>query len=1102
MLVARLRRKIEPDPKVPRFILTLPGEGYKFAARPAAVQPPAPASMSHQEPSNLSVSFFERRLMTIVACQISGFAALASKHDPEVLHTATDSVCRKVQEIARPLHGIMMKTPGDGLLIYFGHLEAREDDAERAVRVSLELVRAVPTIDVGLTTQLHLRIGIATGVMLVGNIDGPQHYSAVGEALNLALHLRSVAPPDGVVIAISTHELLGRFFDFEKLEPVIVDDGATTAWRVTGESAVIASRFDALRRVGMLGLVGRDEQMELLLRRWQQAKCGAGQVVMLTGEPGIGKSRLVAEVEHRMAGEAHVLQKYFGLPHQADASMSALIGQLRTDCDFNQDDSTETKINKLADILRVADSDVAKSVALISDLLLLRSEDKHGIARLSPSERKKETFTTLLRRIERSAAVAPILVIVEDVHWIDPASLEFLALLVENVLALPVLIVMTSRPGFIPPWIGGANISVLELPRLGRSDASLLLEQVVGGKSLPRDVAAQILAPTEGIPLFIEELTRSLIETGILRGSDGSFELDPGHVRTIPRTLRGSLLAQLDRLGPAKEVAQIGAVIGREFSYELISAIAVMPEEALRVALDRLSASELVYSRGTPPLATYMFKHALIRDAAYEMLLRGRRVNLHGATARALEETFPEICDAQPELLAHHYKEAENAEKAIVYLSVAGIRALSRSALNEAHTQVTQALALISRLPETDARRRDQLKLQVILARTLLEQKGYANAQVGEAYAKAADLSKSSTDNGMELAVHYGLWAHHYIGGEPKAMLRDADGFLELAKQRKDTGPIVTGHRLVGTARLINGDIEKAKAALEESLTHYDAYEHGASSAGGQDLRARFGQDVGVTVYSYLSWASWLSGFPDQALRAATAAEERGRSSGHVHSLFYALWHVGMANILLRNKPVVARLAAELTNLADDRGLPYWQALGNFLSGWHAKHSGRPSKSIALLQRGLELWQQTGSRVFRPILIAFLADAYAANEQPALARGKFDEALRISIDTGERWAQPEIHRLYGNALIRPGGDLAATASHYKEAITIARQQGSKSFELRAIISMCHLAPQRKKQFDSRHNLSNVFDTFTEGFDTADLIEAKALLKRKVVEKNN
>lgn len=471
MLVARLRRKIEPDPKVPRFILTLPGEGYKFAARPAAVQPPAPASMSHQEPSNLSVSFFERRLMTIVACQISGFAALASKHDPEVLHTATDSVCRKVQEIARPLHGIMMKTPGDGLLIYFGHLEAREDDAERAVRVSLELVRAVPTIDVGLTTQLHLRIGIATGVMLVGNIDGPQHYSAVGEALNLALHLRSVAPPDGVVIAISTHELLGRFFDFEKLEPVIVDDGATTAWRVTGESAVIASRFDALRRVGMLGLVGRDEQMELLLRRWQQAKCGAGQVVMLTGEPGIGKSRLVAEVEHRMAGEAHVLQKYFGLPHQADASMSALIGQLRTDCDFNQDNSTETKINKLADILRVADSDVAKSVALISDLLLLRSEDKHGIARLSPSERKKETFTTLLRRIERSAAVAPILVIVEDVHWIDPASLEFLALLVENVLALPVLIVMTSRPGFIPPWIGGANISVLELPRLGRSDA-------------------------------------------------------------------------------------------------------------------------------------------------------------------------------------------------------------------------------------------------------------------------------------------------------------------------------------------------------------------------------------------------------------------------------------------------------------------------------------------------------------------------------------------------------------------------------------------------------------------------------------------------------
>jgi tetratricopeptide (TPR) repeat protein len=360
-------------------------------------------------------------------------------------------------------------------------------------------------------------------------------------------------------------------------------------------------------------------------------------------------------------------------------------------------------------------------------------------------------------------------------------------------------------------------------------------------------------------------------------------------------------------------------------------------------------------------------------------------------------------------------------------------------------------------------------------------------------------LSKRIVDPGMQLAVHYGLWAHHYIGGKPKAMLRDAEEFLALAKKQKETGPIVTGHRLVGTARLINGDINNAKPALEEALAHYDHYEHGASSPIGQDLRAKFGQDVGVTIHSYLSWTCWLSGWPDQAAEAAAMAEEHGRSSGHAHSLFYALWHAGMANVLLRNEPVVARLGGELTKLADDRRLPYWQALGNFLLGWHANRSGRPSDAIALLQRGLDLWQQTGSRVFRPVLMAFLADAYAANEQPELAHDVFDEALRIGTDTGERWAEPEIHRLYGDALVRgPRQPLATAISRYEQAITAARRQGSRSFELRAAMSLVRVASNKDKQSTSRDSLSKIYRTFTEGFDTADLIEARTLLEREAV----
>jgi predicted ATPase len=592
--------------------------------------------------------------------------------------------------------------------------------------------------------------------------------------------------------------------------------------------------------------------------------------------------------------------------------------------------------------------------------------------------------------------------------------------------------------------------------------------------------------------LFIEELTKTVLETGTQHDGKEHYEADRAHVQVIPRTLHGSLLARLDRLGPGREVAQIGAVIGREFSYELLHAVANRPETALRLALERLGDSELVYGRGAPPLATYMFKHALVRDAAYGMLSRARRNELHGAIARALEETFPEIGRAQPELLAHHYVEAGNVEKAVGYLSIAGGRSLSRSALTEAYRQITQALQLIATLAEDDSRRREQLKLQIALARTLLEQKGYADIEVGEAYTKAANWSKRVDDAGMQLAVHYGLWAHHYVGGQPEAMLKEADEFLVFARRQKEIGPVLTGHRLVGTSYLINGEVKKANTALDKALAHYDPKEHGAASPVGQDLRASFGQDVGVTVHSYRSWARWLSGWPDQAADAAAKAEASGRASGHKHSLFYALWHAGMANVMLREEVEVARLGSELTQYANERELPYWQALGHFLQGWHARYTGRPPDAIERLRLGLELWEQTGSRVFRPVCLAFLADAYAADHQPRLARLTFEEALKIAADTGERWAEPEIHRLFGDFLSHDkDSPPSAAIARYEQAIATARRQGSRSFELRATMSLARISPDKDGSMHER--LSNICQTFTEGLSTADLSDARALL---------
>jgi DNA-binding response OmpR family regulator/class 3 adenylate cyclase/predicted ATPase len=1099
MLVARLRRKIEPDPKSPRFVVTVPGEGYRFTPRPQRIESGAKPVLAIGKPPDAHVtSFFERRQMTVLACQVVGFGALAAKHDPEDVHAAMSRVSKAVEALVKPFHGKLVRAPGDSLLIYFGYPEAYEDDAERAVRSALELIQAVSGLETSSGIRLNLCIGVATGTMLVGGMDALGHYTAIGEPVNLALHLRSVAPLDGVVIAASTHELLGRFFDCDELASVSIEGQSVPLWRVKGETAAVVGRFDGLRRADMLDLVDRVEQTDLLWRRWLQAKTGTGQVVMITGEPGIGKSRLLVEFEHHLSSEPHVCRKYFGLPHQTDASMYAVISELQNSCRFERDDLAPGKIAKLQTALLAAGIEDSKSIALISDLLSVPSEASKSIAELSPSERKKETFAALIRRVKGLAMRQPVLIIVEDIQWIDPASLELLAQLVERTLALPVLMLIASRPGFSTPWLGYAHVTVAELPRLAQSDAELLLASVTGGKALPEDITRRILAPTEGVPLFIEELTKTVLEIGVLREGKNHYELDRGDIHAIPRTLHGSLLARLDRLGPGKEVAQIGAVIGREFSYELLSAVAAMPEAALRTALDRLGTSELIFSRGMPPLATYMFKHALVRDAAYGMLLRARRNELHGLIAQALEDRFGEIAEAQPELLAHHYTEADNVAKAVHYLSIAGERSLSHSALDEAYTHTTRALELISTLVDDDARRRDELKLQIALARTLLEQKGYADIEVGDAYKVAARLSARVDDPVLYLAVRYGLWAHHYIGGKPEAMLAEASEFLDFAKQQGQSGPIVTGYRLVGTAHLINGQVDAACASLDEALARYVPVDHGAASQVGRDLRSSFGQDVGVTVHSYRSWARWLSGWPDQAADAAAKAEQSGRESGHMHSLFYAFWHAGMANVLLRNASEVARLGSELSRHANERELPYWQALGHFLMGWHARHCGRPADAVARLRLGLELWDQTGSRVFRPICMAFLADAYAVDSQPELAKTTFSAALQICSETGERWAEPEILRLQAEFLAGEEARPPKLAiSQLENAIELAREQGSRSLELRGTMSLGRILARKGRPLQVIKRLSDIYLNFSEGLSTMDLVDAKKMIAATV-----
>jgi class 3 adenylate cyclase/predicted ATPase len=1039
----------------------------------------------------------ERRQVTVMFADLVGSTALSTGMDPEDLREVISAYQKCVAETVHNFGGFVARYVGDGVLVYFGYPHAHEDDAERAVRAGLELITAVA----GLKTRApqQVRVGIATGVVVVGHLipsGESEERGMVGETPNLAARLQSIAEPNMVVIAESTRRLLGSFFQLDDLGMRSLKGiaGPVRAWAVLQASSV-ASRFEALHATGLTALVGREEEFELLRRCFFKATDGEGQVVLLSGEAGIGKSRLTSAFVGLLAGEPHIRLRCSCSPQHTDSTLYPIIGQIERAAGLAREDTSRAKLDKLDGLLKQT-STSAQDAALLAEMLSLPNDGRYPAVKLTPQRRRQRMLEAIALQVEALARSCPVLMVFEDAHWSDPTSLELLGRVVVRIRTLSVLLIVTFRPEFEPGWIGQPHVTPLSLNRLAPREVGAIIDNIVGNKPLPANIRQDIIERTDGIPLFVEEMTKAVLEAESESEARRAAALIPSPALAVPASLHASLMARLDRLGPAKELAQIGAAIGREFSHPLLAAVVRKPEAELQTALDRLISAGLLLRQGGAPYPTYSFKHALVRDAAYSTLLREPRRVLHTRIAETLESQFAEISESQPELIAHHYREADDVAKAVGYLSVAGDRALSHSALKEAYEHITQALQLISGLPDDDTRRRDESKLQTALARTLQEQKGYGDRQVGEAYTKAREFSKRVGDAGMHLAALYGLWAYHYLSGQPAAMLEQANEFLAFAEREDETGPIMVGYRLVGTSRLINGYIAEASDALHQALVRYDPDEHGAASPLGRSLRARFGQDVGVTIYSYRSWALWLSGQSAEAEKAAETELERGHALEHDdQSRLYALWHAGMTYVLLRNVDKVAEIGSKLTEIANDRQLPYWQALGDFLCGWRATRAGRPADAVGLLQEGLRLWEQTGSRIFRPICLAFLADAYADDDKPDLAHHTFEEALRIATETGERWAEPEILRLFGDLFARCGPPASATA-RYERAIAIARKQGSRSFELRATTSLARVLSYQGRHSEAHERLLTVYRAFDVGCDTADLTDAKTLLETK------
>jgi class 3 adenylate cyclase/predicted ATPase len=1032
----------------------------------------------------------ERRQVTVMFSDLVDSTALSVCMDPEDLSGLLKEYRNCTVDIVRRFGGFVAQYLGDGVLVYFGYPQSHEDDADRAVRAALALTKAVASLKA--PRLLQTRVGIATGLVVVGDLTESgevREHGIVGKTPNLAARLQGIADPNTVIICDSTRRLLGSLFELADLGPRNFKGipQPTQVWQVLRPSSV-ASRFEALHGAGLTALVGREEETELLFRRWLTAKSGAGQVVLLSGEPGIGKSRLTATLQERLSDEPHVRLRYFCSSQHTDSPLHPVINRVERAARLEAHDSPQIKLDKL-DAMLARTSTSIEDATLFADMLSLPNDGRYPALALSPEQRRQRVLEMLVAQLQEFARSDPVLMVYEDAHWSDPTSLEALSRAVDRIATLRVLLIVTFRPEFNAPWIGQSHVTALTLNRLTQREVETMIDHLVGNKPLPLTIRRDVVERTDGIPLFVEEMTKALLETDSDGASEKVTAAIPPTASLVPASLHASLMARLDRLGPAKEVAQIGAAIGRGFSYALLSAVVRRPEAELESSLSSLVESGLLFRQGT----NYVFKHALVQDAAYSTLLRNPRRALHGRIAEAIESEFPEVCEREPELLARHCTQAGLIEKSAGLWGKAGRRSLERSALVEASEQLSRALTHISGLHVTPALRREQIQLQVALITPLMHVKGYAAPETKAAaeqarllIEEAEALGEAPEDPLLLFSVLYSFWTASFVSFNGDAVRELADQFLTLAKKRRATVPLMIGHRMMGSV-LHRGEFAEGRAHLDRAIELYDPHEH-------RSLAARFGQDVRVAALSYRSWALLMLGYPDAAQADASRAIKEARETGQAATLMYALVHALLIHIQCGNFPIAIAQSDELITLANEKGASFWKAHGMLMQGFVLAMHGKAVAAVRAITSGITEWRSTGSTVFMPWCLSYLARAYAELGQFETAWHCIDEAITAVGTTKERWYEAEIYRVAGEiALQQPAPDLMKAAKYFEHGLAIARAQQAKSWELRLAMSQARLWRDEGKRQEGRNCLASVLSWFTEGFDTLDLRQARALL---------
>lgn len=1036
----------------------------------------------------------ERRHLSVMFCDLVGSTALSARLDPEDMWEVIRVYRAACENVIAAYDGMVARFVGDGILVYFGYPRAHEDDAERAVRAGLDIISAVKQLETRAPERVQVRIAIATGLVVVGDLASGrvlEEQATVGDTPNVAARLQSLAEPGAVVVADSTRRLLGDLFTFHDLghrevkgisEPLAV-------WAVEGPAAS-ESRFEAVRTARSIGFVGRKAELEFVLSRQQLALQGEGQVVLISGEAGIGKSRLVARLSESPALEQHCRLRYQCSPYHSNSALYPFVTQLERAAGITAQDMPGQKLDKLEAMLAHGTSQGAKAAPLIAALLSIATGERYPPLALSPVQLRRQTFAALLDQFEGLARQQPLLIICEDLHWADATTLELFDLAVDRIRGLPILALATFRPDFEPPWAGLANVSQLRLDRLDRQEARALVEQVTVGRQLPREMMTQIVERTDGIPLFVEELTKMVMESGLLVEDAGRYRLDsPLPPLAIPATLQDSLTARLDRLAPVKEVAQIGAAIGRDFSYMLLRSVAGRDDLTLNAALAQLEEAELLLRRGTPPEATYSFKHALVQEAAYESLLRSRRQLIHQHIGDVLRERFPIIAETEPEVLAHHFTEAGLSGAALEWWRKAGQQALRRSAYTEAIAHFGKAVALSDALPDEPGRTMNRLQLQIAYGRALRGSLGHSAPETVAAWNRARQFA-ADIDDPVELApIHSGLFNACLTHGELAPMRELAEAIMSAAKRRPES-PVasVLAHWAVGVTCWFGGDYVSARLHLEQALAVYDAEPNSA-------IFKASALDLPFVIMRFLALVLWPLGSIDRSRRLAAAAVRAAgekRALSQANALVHKAVFDGLCGGMLQETETILALA-----LAREHTMPLYVAAGSYLTGLAKWRAGERTSGLDEMQLGWTSLRENDCYLCEPFWGLQVAVANAEAGQVARGLEILQELIACTERSGQRWLDVELHRSRGELLLRlDPPDVARAEDAFLTALEIARTQQTKTLELRSAVGLAQLYSTNGRAGAVFEVLAPILADFDREQDLPEIERAENLLRLK------